>query len=248
MVFSVNRKTFLPNGGNVNPEVHERLRRACRAALRSETRRIDKRVVFSADAFEAYRELYGEGQRRGVLNFTGEGLFGQMIARGPAHVLRVSLIFAILDCSPKIELPHLAAALAVWDSAVRSTFQIFGDKLGMSDADIILKTLRDSPEGMTRTDINNLFGRNALQDRIEKALAVLIKKDFAKFEKVKTGGAPATVWTATNKPPTPTPDYLALFRDKDWKVKLGRSTKALAGQRQKVAMTDLGDDRRPMAR
>jgi len=243
LVFAVNRTTFLPNGGNVDSEVREQFQRACRAALRSLKERADKQMLFSADALEAYRELYGEGQRRGVLNFQGEGLFGQMIARGPAHVLRVSLNFAILDCSPIIELPHLAAAVAVWDASARSTFQIFGGMVGASDADTILTALRGKPEGMMRNDIVNLFGRNLPQGRINKALTSLREKGLAGSTTIKTAGRPAELWTATEKPSRPTPDYLGLFCTKEWKAKLERSTKELRKSQRAVANGELGDER-----
>ncbi len=38
-----------------------------------------------------------------------------MIARGEAHVVRLATAYAVLDLSPVIQLPHLLAALAIWD-------------------------------------------------------------------------------------------------------------------------------------
>ena len=46
--------------------------------------------------------------------------FAKIIARGDAQVKRLSLLFAILDCSPVIRKDHLEAALAIWRYCERS--------------------------------------------------------------------------------------------------------------------------------
>jgi len=48
------------------------------------------------------------------------GLLGAILGRAEAHVLRLSLIYAVLDQSPVVRMEHLRAALAVWDYAEAS--------------------------------------------------------------------------------------------------------------------------------
>jgi hypothetical protein len=43
------------------------------------------------------------------------GLLGAVIARAEAQTVRLALIYALLDGADKIDLPHLEAALAVWE-------------------------------------------------------------------------------------------------------------------------------------
>jgi hypothetical protein len=43
------------------------------------------------------------------------GMFGLVTNRAEAQVLRLSVIYSLLDCSRVVQLPHLLAALAVWD-------------------------------------------------------------------------------------------------------------------------------------
>ena len=43
------------------------------------------------------------------------GLYGAVTSRAEAQVVRLSLIYALLDCSPVIRQEHLLAALALWE-------------------------------------------------------------------------------------------------------------------------------------
>jgi hypothetical protein len=53
--------------------------------------------------------------------------YGAATSRGEAQVLRLSAIYAALDCSPLVEACHLHAALAVWDYCLASARLFFDD-------------------------------------------------------------------------------------------------------------------------
>ncbi len=53
-------------------------------------------------------------------------VYGAATSRGEAQVLRLSAIYAALDCSPLVEACHLHAALAVWDYCL-ATARLFFD-------------------------------------------------------------------------------------------------------------------------
>jgi hypothetical protein len=127
------------------------------------------------------------------------GLFGAIIGRAEAQVLRLSLVYALLDASRVIQLPHLKAALAVWEYCEASARYIFGDATGDVVADQILESLRQSPEGLDRTQISALLGRNISLNRINQALGLLLRTKRAGFEKIvpESGqGRPREVWRA----------------------------------------------------
>jgi hypothetical protein len=107
------------------------------------------------------------------------GLAGALTARGEAHVMRLAMIYAILDQQPIIKADHLRAALAVWDFCEASVAYIFSDRLGDPIADKVADALKDALNGLTRTDINNLFNRNMTAARIDGALSVLSKSGMA---------------------------------------------------------------------
>jgi hypothetical protein len=65
------------------------------------------------------------------------GMLGAIISRAEAQVLRLSVLYAVLDLSAVVRTPHLYAALAVWQYAEESAQRIFGGLLGSPLADTI---------------------------------------------------------------------------------------------------------------
>jgi hypothetical protein len=124
---------------------------------------------------------------------------GAMLGRGEAQVMRLACLYAVLDQSNVIRLEHLQAALAVWSYAEASVRYIFGDSTGDPVADEILRALKNCPDGMTRTELHNLFGRHQPAGRISKALTLLLEHGLARRETEQTGGKPAERWWATAK-------------------------------------------------
>lgn len=72
---------------------------------------------------EAARVLWARKYKS--LTSAGEDSIAAMTSRGPAHIARWSMIFALLDCSTHIESKHLRAAMALWDYSKRSVLYIF---------------------------------------------------------------------------------------------------------------------------
>ena len=127
------------------------------------------------------------------------GLLGAVIARAEAQTVRLAQVYALLDGGDKIDLPHLEAALAVWEYCELSAVHIFGDAIGDPVADEILRALQNTPDGMTRTAINDLFGRHQSSNRIGAALQLLATKGRARPETRQTSGRPSEIWFATGR-------------------------------------------------
>jgi len=179
------RSKLLPDGGKL-PDgdleaIAERLRRAL------DTARKRGRLVRDDAATELWHSEYAE------LVADTPGMRGALLARGAPIVLRLSLIYALLDEAPEVREDHLRAALAIWRYSGQSVAHIFGDATGDRVADQILSALRER-ETMTRTEIRDLFKRHAKADRIDKALAMLSKAGLVRCEREPTGGKPREVW------------------------------------------------------
>ncbi len=125
------------------------------------------------------------------------GLFGAITARAEAQVIRLSALYAALDCTAVIEEPHLQAALSLWDYSARCLRCIFSHRIGDPVADEILLALIERPDGMTRKAIRDLFARNRSGSEIERALRILEAAGAATCEMVQTAGRPAERWRAT---------------------------------------------------
>jgi hypothetical protein len=125
------------------------------------------------------------------------GLLGLVTNRAEAQVLRLSILYALLDRSDTIGEQHLAAALALWDYCERSAKYVFGESLGDSDADELLdelKRLAARGKGMSRTEINHLFGRHKRAKEIRDILGRLVEAKAVRVEVEETGGRPAERW------------------------------------------------------
>jgi hypothetical protein len=122
-----------------------------------------------------------------------------MLGRAEAQVMRLACLYAVLDLSARIRREHLQAALALWDYAEASVYYIFGDSTGDPVADDILRALIAAPDGLTRTNISELFHRNQSSGRICQALSLLLEHGLAGVQTQKSGGKPAERWFALRK-------------------------------------------------
>jgi hypothetical protein len=118
--------------------------------------------------------------------------------RGEAQVLRLSALYAALDCSSIIRLPHLEAALTLWDYCSYSATSLFGSCVGDSIADRIREALQASPGGLSRTEIWNLFRGHLSSDSIVQALERLSSLQLVTSRYVSGRGRPTTLWSTTD--------------------------------------------------
>ncbi len=184
--FLVRRSKLLPEGGNPPPNVIENFADDVRVHLAA-ARRLGE-IHRTPAARARWAEIYTE------LSAPGVGMLGALSARSEAHVLRYSLIYALFDGATKVDVPHLEAALALWQYSATSIKVIFGDSLGNPVADRILAALAVGP--LTRTQIRDLFGKNAKATTIEASLNEIREAGRATSIRVPSdaGGRPAEQW------------------------------------------------------
>jgi hypothetical protein len=182
----VKRSNILPEGGSLQEKDLIPLVSRVRDALKFA--RTVGEVQRDKDARNVWQKVYP------VLSEGKPGLLGAVTARAEAQVMRLALVYALLDKSDIIQAPHLRAALALWNYAEASVEYIFGDRSGDPIADTILDALRREPAGLTRTQIRDLFGRNYAKTRIDAALARLEQAGEARRTSESTGGRPVERW------------------------------------------------------
>jgi hypothetical protein len=188
----VRRSNLLPYGGTLAESdlavLADQLRQAIARARRAGELRHDEsaRTVWMRE----YERL-SEGE---------PGLLGAMTSRAEAQVLRLACLYSLTDVdmsypSYVVRASHLESALEVWRYCYDSARYIFGDSLGDTTADAILSALKTSDDGLTRTDIRDLFGRNRTSTDIEKALALLHEHGKAKSYQDRSHlGRPTERW------------------------------------------------------
>jgi hypothetical protein len=146
-------------------------------------------------ARERWESLYAELAMR-----KRWGLAGALTARAEAQIVRLALVYALLDRAPAIELPHLEAGIALEAYAERSALHIFGDSTGSGDADSIRRTLRDNVDGMTRSDLRAETG---IRDgsRMTRALDLLAGLQLVATTRGQASdrGGPRPEWIRTTE-------------------------------------------------
>jgi hypothetical protein len=187
----VRRSKALPEGGDLDPSVHDML-----------SGRLAQAIGFARSVGRVGRDDAGRTVWRAVYEELSDGrpgLAGALLARAEAHVMRLAMIYALIDGAPAVGGAHLLAALALWGYCERSVYHVWGDALGDPLADQMLDLLRANPEGLTRTDLTNLLGRNREADRIGRALGLLLQHKLARLDRQPTGGRPAERWFAVRR-------------------------------------------------
>lgn len=170
------RSKKLPAGGNLSAVDLDALTAKVRDALATGRKR--DAISRTPDAERRWAELY---------NTLPEppGLLGAITARAEAQLLRLSLVYALLDGAHAIDVPHLLAALAVWRYAEASAAHIFGGVLGSDTADRLLVELRAVyPDGLDREAQSALFHRNRAEAELEAARRQLEARGLAQRRSV----------------------------------------------------------------
>jgi hypothetical protein len=184
------RSKLLPDGGS-GVDLSS-LRQRIKGAL--DTASTLGEMKRSDDAAQLWRAEYP------TLSRERPGLLGLVTNRAEAQVLRLSIIYALLDKSNKIDTPHLRAALAVWAYVERSCAWIYGASTGNPDADEILAALKKAGDaGMNLTQISGIFRNNRRAAEIHKALGLLVDMGLVTPGRAASGQRPAENWKATGE-------------------------------------------------
>lgn len=201
----VKRSKLLPEGGD-SVDVAPLIRRLSRALMAA---RKCGRMERDAQAKQHWAQEYEQ-----LVTTHADGLLGAVMARGVPNVLRLSLLYALLDEAEEIRLEHLKAAIAVWGYCEQSASIVFGEKLGNPTADSILKHLREvHPDAAQRSDLSTYLGRNKSASEIDDALHILLKNGTAERVRKITNeyerkGRPPELWRAK----TPFTSFLSFLR------------------------------------
>ncbi len=184
----VKRSKLLPFGGKPDATFLAQARKQLAERITNPKRGEIEMDAVGKVVWEAHYEGLSEQQ---------PGLHGSLCARGAAQVLRLALLYALLDDSERIGSAHILAALCVWEYSKASALHIFGDRLGHPAADKIRAALRASPEGLKRSEIWDLFGHKTNKSIIDTSLRLLSRYGHAVSEtRASAGGRSFEVWHA----------------------------------------------------
>ena len=186
----VKRSKRLPFGGEWHTVNLRPISRAIVGALEFATG--EHRMGWADDARPLWVEAYD------ALTEDRPGMFGAVTARAEAQTLRLAMLYALADCSYEIRRTHVESALAIWEYAEESARYIFGDAIGDAGADKVLEELKAREEGMTRTEIRDLFGRNRSGEELDRIMEVLAEAGRIRVTRHRENGSkkPVERWHA----------------------------------------------------
>ena len=210
------RSKFLPRGGRIGKDKMDEIAQDLSLA-QSFAKGRDGALDLEAEAWALWDSRYQQ------LATGRPGLTGSILARGAPHVLRLALIYALLDCSETVRSAHLRAALAVWGYCERSVRLIFGSATGYPDADTALKFIRSGGKiGRTTTEIRDLFpsacwssgGKMAVRSQNGHRTANPLRPSrLHSFSRRSSRGVPCQIWATVMLSPSATAFAVSLQPD-----------------------------------
>jgi len=180
--FCVKRSKLLPEGGKFFEMDVSELRKKIEDAI--EFAKTVGEVKRDDAATKIWHEVYPS------LSTGKPNLTGAILSRATPHVLRLALLYALLDRSATIKEDHLCAALAVWEYVEASVHYIFGNGMADDVAERIFDAVAYSVNGLTRTEISCLFSKHAKRNHIDDAVAMLVECGKVEILKIMGSGRP----------------------------------------------------------
>jgi hypothetical protein len=184
-MLAVRRSKCLPEGGNIGSDSMNDLVTRLQKAI--EFAQSVGEVTRSDEARSLWAKIYPE------LSKGKPGLLGAITARAEAQVLRLSVIYALLDCSIKVEVQHLKAALALWDYCERSVAWIFSKPEETEQRQLVEFIKRWGGAVTVRDVTHNYRPLRGQPEKAEALLTALVKAGKGEWEPVPTtekGGRP----------------------------------------------------------
>ncbi|HKE76661.1 MAG TPA: DUF3987 domain-containing protein [Acidimicrobiales bacterium] len=187
------RTKLLPDGASIDQAATSRLGVKLRERIEGARRRglVGRNAAAAARWDDLYRHM-GASEP--------PGLWGAVTARAEAQLLRLSLLYALLDASPTIDAAHVEAAWAFWRYCDASAAYIFGDATGDPAVDRLITAVRRAgARGLDGAALDALLGGKKvplLRQRAESyGQVVTVAKE--------TGGRPRLVTYHIDHAPQP---------------------------------------------
>ena len=183
----VRRSQRVPDGGGIPDDVIKPAAVEL-ARLRADAK-TPKRYRRDEDAEKLWcEELYDELTPDEV----PEGYVARMVARAAPQVMRLALIYCLLDGADAITVEHLDAAMAVWRYSLASVRYIFGEQ-GDPDLDLLAEAVRAAgDDGLTGRQTHELFNRHKSASELAELGKRLTAIDGYQAITIDTGGRPSS--------------------------------------------------------
>jgi hypothetical protein len=173
------RTKLLPNAEYLNWNSHPDVIAALKEVFRQRFANTDEPFRFyktpAANAF--WEKIYYKLNNQKHVSF-----LDGVLVRDTSHLLKLAMIYAVLDKTDKIDNNHLQAALAMCDYSQTSARWLFAEHTGNPLANNIYRALLREPAGLSRTQISDqVCYRNTPSSKLDEALEALAKNGLARL-------------------------------------------------------------------
>lgn len=194
MWMSVYRDGLLPEGGDFDAVAQALDTLAgdvtMAATLGQSDRAFDRPVRKTPRAKEMWAALY-----KGPLAEVRTGDYAKVTVRAAPIILRLAVIYSILDRSRSIDVQHIEAAKAFWDYCDATAAHIFGSPSHDTALAKVIAALKGIPAGLTKGEINRkAFGGHARARQLDELLAQAQGSGLVLRGTRQTAGGAKTVW------------------------------------------------------
>lgn len=185
------RTKLCPDGGNIPEQILDASGQILADRVQH-ARKCDE-VKRTAAATDLWHEQYAHLRRE-----LPDGPVAKMLARAVPQVLRLSLVYALIDGYGEIDEPHLRAALALWEYVSATAEWMFGIEPDSGEQDALVKFIANGGKaGRTKTEITrDHYGRNRKAHEIDAVLTPLLRDGRIRQETSKGRGRPVTRYFA----------------------------------------------------
>jgi 5S rRNA maturation endonuclease (ribonuclease M5) len=153
---------------------------------------MEQEITFDDEARQLWINSYDE------LTEAAPGRLGAVTNRSEAQVIRLSLLYALLDGSDRITYTHLRAALALWSYCRASAAYIFGSQASNKEHQRVIDALKEHGS-MTLTQISTkVFKYHKKSDELRQLLTQMIESGTITQKTIKTTGRSRTEFTLTS--------------------------------------------------
>ncbi|MCX6132010.1 MAG: DUF3987 domain-containing protein, partial [Proteobacteria bacterium] len=147
-------------------------------------------ITMDSDTIIVWERVYEE------LSKEQDGIVGELLQRSEAQVIRIACLYTLLDKETFIRVPHLNAALALWEYAAESVLSIFGSDYLDPKSRRVYEEIKSSPNGLSRTEIRNKFHRHITSEELGIIFVNLTERNLIEQKKSPTKGRPEERWFA----------------------------------------------------
>ncbi|HZB28955.1 MAG TPA: DUF3987 domain-containing protein [Streptosporangiaceae bacterium] len=195
-VYSVRSKR-LPDGGGIPDDVLAYLAASLKD-VKQRTRNVG-RITRTPAARKLWHHYYDELTPENL----PEGPVAWICARAVPQVIRLSVIYTLLDGRDEVDEQHLIAALAAWNYVRATIDYVFGGSGGNPDLGRLMEYVDGHGlKGVSRNRIaKDLFRNHKSRTDLDRLLDLLTGMEEYESAELPTGGRPATIF---RRKPAPT--------------------------------------------